>query len=300
MPLFRRESGEERAARRLPEAKQEASAEALMSHDPTSAGGVPAPGRERLAQLKGKLFTSNLSVKEFLLVKLAGFDPLGLVLGSSIYHVGFDQSDWKESAESLVLSQAMYRARELAMTRMVEEAGELGADGVVAVHLDIGRFESEDKAAEFIAIGTAVKQREGELQRAPDGRPFTSGLSGQDFWTLLSSGYRPVGLVMGSCVYHVGQRGLMEELRQLDENYEMVNYTQALYSARELAMERMQREAEELQAEGVVGVQLQQQSHGWDADVMDVIEFFALGTAVVPMGEEQKLPELSLTLSLTD
>jgi uncharacterized protein YbjQ (UPF0145 family) len=296
MPLFRRERAEERAARRLPVTNQAASSEALMGQDPTSAG-VPVPGRARLTRLKGKLFTSNLSVKEFLLVKQAGFDPLGLVLGSSIYHVGFDRSDWDESAESSVLSQAMYQARELAMTRMVEEASELGADGIVAVQLDIGRFQSEDKAAEFIAIGTAVKHREGELQRAPGGRPFTSGLSGQDFWTLLSSGYRPVGLVMGSCVYHVAQRGLREELRQLEDNYEMANYTQALYSARELAMERMQREAEELQAEGVVGVQLQQQSHGWD---VDVIEFFALGTAIVPLGEEQKLPEPSLTLSLTD
>jgi uncharacterized protein YbjQ (UPF0145 family) len=297
VPLFRRESGEQHVARQLPEAEQAASSGPAVTPDSRSAGGVPVPGRERLAQLKGKLFTSNLSVKEFLLVKQAGFDPLGLVLGSSIYHVGFDRSGWKESAESSVLSQAMYQARELAMTRMVEEAGELGADGIVAVHLDIGRFQSEDEAAEFIAIGTAVKHREGELQRTPSGRPFTSGLSGQDFWTLLSSGYRPVGLVMGSCVYHVGQRGLREELRQLDDNYEMVNYTQALYSARELAMERMQREAEELQAEGVVGVQLQQQSHGWDADV---IEFFALGTAVVPIGEDRKLPEPSLTLSLTD
>lgn len=294
MPLFRRGSAEERAARQPSEAKQAASSEALNA---TSTGGVPVPGRERLAQLKGKLFTSNLSVKEFLLVKQAGFDPFGLVLGSSIYHVGYDRSGWKDSAESTVLSQAMYQAREFAMTRMVEEAGELGADGIVAVHLDIGRFESEDQSAEFIAIGTAVKHREGELQRSPHLRPFTSGLSGQDFWTLLSSGYRPVGLVMGSCVYHVGQGGLMEGLRQVDENYEMANYTQALYSARELAMERMQREAEELQAEGVVGVQLQQQSHGWDADV---IEFFALGTAVAPLGEERKLPEPSLTLSLTD
>jgi uncharacterized protein YbjQ (UPF0145 family) len=297
VPLFRRESGEQHVARQLPEAEQAASSGPAVSPDSRSAGGVPVPGRERLAQLKGKLFTSNLSVKEFLLVKQAGFDPLGLVLGSSIYHVGFDRSGWKDSAESSVLSQAMYQARELAMTRMVEEAGELGADGIVAVHLDIGRFQSEDEAAEFIAIGTAVKHREGQLQRAPSGRPFTSGLSGQDFWTLLSSGYRPVGLVMGSCVYHVGQRGLREELGELDENYELANYTQALYSARELAMERMQREAEELQAEGVVGVQLQQQSHGWDTDV---IEFFALGTAVVPLGEERKLLEPSLTLSLTD
>ena len=40
-------------------------------------------------------------------------------------------------------------------------------------------------------------------------------------------------------------------------------FTQALYDARELAMERMQTEAQELQAEGIVGVQLQERSHGW-------------------------------------
>ena len=34
-----------------------------------------------------KLFTSDLSVNEFLLVKEAGFDPLGLVMGSSIYQI---------------------------------------------------------------------------------------------------------------------------------------------------------------------------------------------------------------------
>ena len=36
-----------------------------------------------------------------------------------------------------VLTQAMYHARELAMVRMEEEADELGADGIVAVRLDV-------------------------------------------------------------------------------------------------------------------------------------------------------------------
>jgi uncharacterized protein YbjQ (UPF0145 family) len=253
---------------------------AAGGYDPKSLEGVPEHGRERLQQLKGKFFTSDLSVNEFLLVKEAGFEPLGLVVGSSIYHIGFQQSSWNQNQEMVVLSQAMYHARELAMTRMEEEADQLGADGVVGVRLDIGRYEWGASMAEFIAIGTAVKHRSGALHRAPNGRPFTSDLSGQDFWTLLHAGYRPVGLTMGSCVYHVAHQGIRQAFRQMGQNVEMQNYTQALYDARELAMERMQYEAQQVQAEGIVGVQLQERSHGWGSHV---IEFFAIGTGIVPI-----------------
>ena len=68
-----------------------------------------------------------------------------------------------------MLSEAMYGARQLAMTRMEEEADQLGADGVVGVRLDIGRYEWGQDMAEFIAIGTAVKHRDGVLHRAPNG-----------------------------------------------------------------------------------------------------------------------------------
>ena len=184
----------------------------MSQYDPTSMEGVPEAGRARLEQNKRGLFTSDLSVNEFLLVKDAGFDPLGLVVGSSIYHIGYQQSKWNASQEMEVLSQAMYHARELAMTRMEEEADDLGADGIVGVRLEVGRYDWGEHMAEFIAIGTAIRHREGKLHRAPNGRPFTSDLNGQDFWTLMRTGHRPVGMVMGSCVYHVAHRGFAAEL----------------------------------------------------------------------------------------
>src|ERR1700678_2676073 len=93
---------------------------------------LPQHATERLVEMRGKdeqrgLFTSDLSTSELLLVKEAGFDPVGLVVGSSIYHVGFQQSAWSQNQEMTVLTQAMYHARELAMDRMEEEAHELGA-----------------------------------------------------------------------------------------------------------------------------------------------------------------------------
>jgi uncharacterized protein YbjQ (UPF0145 family) len=266
------------------------------AYDPSSLEGVPAHGRQRIEQLKsGSLFTSDLSVNEFLLIKEAGFEPLGLVMGTSIYQIGFQQSNWSRNQEMGVLSQAMYHARELAMTRMEEEADQLGADGIVAVRLEIGGYEWGQNMAEFVAVGTAVRHREGKLHRAPNGRPFTSDLSGQDFWTLLNAGYRPVGLVMGTCVYHVAYRGIGQFFRQMGTNVEMENYTQALYDARELAMTRMQFEAQQVEAEGIVGVQLNERSHGWGSHV---IEFFAIGTAIVPTGGDHTIAKPQTVLPL--
>jgi uncharacterized protein YbjQ (UPF0145 family) len=260
--------------------------------------GVPEHGRERLARMRDRsLFTSDLTVNEFLLVKAAGFEPLGLVVGTSIYHVGVQLRSWGQNQELDVLTKAMYHARELAMTRMEEEADALKADGIVAVRLDVSRQQWGGELAEFVAIGTAVRHREGEYHRAPSGRPFTSDLSGQDFYTLLSAGYRPVGMVMGTCVCHVAHQGVGSWLRRVGRNVEMPNYTQALYDARELAMERMQKEAEQLEAEGIVAMQLTENSHAWGSNI---IEYFSIGTAVVPTSTEHTIPAPTFVLSLND
>jgi uncharacterized protein YbjQ (UPF0145 family) len=268
-----------------------------MAYDPTSTEGLPQAGRARLEQNRAGLFTSDLSVNEFLLVRQAGFQPLGLVIGSSIYHIGIQLASYRQNQELTVLSQAMYEARELAMTRMEEEAEQLGADGVVGVRLDIGRYEWGENMAEFIAVGTAVKHRGGQLHRAPSGRPFTSDLTGQEFWTLLQTGHRPVGMVMGSCVYHVAHQTMRQSLRNTGQNVELPNFTQALYDARELAMERMQAEALEAKAEGIVGVDIHERSHGWGSHV---IEFFAIGTAIIPSegSEDHVIPAPQVVLDL--
>ncbi|MGA8015730.1 MAG: heavy metal-binding domain-containing protein [Candidatus Dormiibacterota bacterium] len=255
---------------------------------PAPLEGLPKDALRRLAELQGKdaLFTSDLSVNEFLLVKEAGFHPRGLVVGSSIYHIGFSAKGWSTSREVQNLTQAMYAARELAMSRMEEEAAVLGADGILGVRLDVGFYEWGRGTAEFIAIGTAVSAEDGGNWKTPEGKPFTSDLSGQDFWTLLQSGHAPISLVLGTCVYHVAHQGMFKAMGNIGQNKEMPNFTQALYEARELAMERMQDEARKVSAEGIVGVQIQEKSHVWGSHT---IEFFAVGTAV------RRLPDRQIT-----
>jgi len=169
---------------------------------------LPKDAAHRLEELEHGLFTSDLSVNEFLLVKEAGFHPLGFVMGSSIYHIGIQTRKWGQSQELTKLTEAMYTARELAMNRMEEEAEELSADGVVGVRLDVNYYEWGSDSAEFIAFGTAVKAEDGSSYRNALGKPFTSDLSGQDFWTLMQTGHVPQGLVMGTCVFHIAHTDL--------------------------------------------------------------------------------------------
>ena len=63
----------------------------------------------------------------------------------------------------------------------------------------------------------------------------------------MQTGHVPQGLVMGTCVYHIAHRKLTQALGSVGQNVELPNFTQALYEARELAMTRMQDEAEPAQ-----------------------------------------------------
>jgi uncharacterized protein YbjQ (UPF0145 family) len=283
---------------------------------------LPQHARERIEGMrKTHFFTSDLSVNEFLLVKQAGFDPLGLVMGSSIYNIaarppaGLGQ--YEPGRELGEVTQALYHARELAMTRMEEEANELGADGIIGVRMDVNLHAWGQNVAEFIAVGTAVRHAGGESFRNAKGMPFQSCLSGQDFWTLLRSGYRPVGFVMGNCVYYVRPEALI--VPNDARNGELSPYTHCLYDARELAMERLQAEAEDLGATGIVGVEIEEKQHTWGAgggggaggNVVfaggnaakmygETIEFFVFGTAVVPAATLEPAPVPTMVIPAND
>lgn len=266
----------------------------------TTQGGVPLDAVSRLRRMRGEggapLFTSDLSVSEFVLLEQMGWRPLGLVLGSSIYHVGIQYGNYYQNQELNYLTAAMYEARELAMSRMEEEADVLGADGVVGVRLEVGGYVWAENALEFTAIGTAVKAPDGAW-RTRDGKPFTSDFTVQDFYKLVSStGYVPRELVLGNCVYHIAHQGFMQTMRTLGNNIELNNYTEAIYDARELAMGRMQSEAEAHGADGIVGMQIVEKTHIWNPHV---IEFMAIGTSVEKRGEPKTVP-LTFQVGLND
>src|SRR6478752_8475514 len=103
-------------------------------------GNAPIIPISATQRLRAGLFTSDLTVDELVCLEDINVEPLGLVLGSSIFHVGLQVSQYGQNMELNVLSQAMYTARSLAIGRMEAEADALQADGIVGVRIGITAY----------------------------------------------------------------------------------------------------------------------------------------------------------------
>jgi uncharacterized protein YbjQ (UPF0145 family) len=243
---------------------------------------------------------SDLSVTEFLVLSRAGFLPMGLVIGTSVYDAGFTWS-FGQMREVPEMGDAMHKARKLAVERLRKQAKAHGAEGVVGVRLQVEhhRWRGGHTVAKFVALGTAIAfdrdHAPQKLAHAPSlllagERPFTSDLSGQDFVTLLRAGYRPVDLAMGSAVYEIDP-SLLVAFQQTPyaPAEELIPYTQAFFNAREGAMDRL---TEELHKDhpkgspdepaGIVGVTVDEQVHQGTGFL---VEYSAVGTAIAPLAE---------------
>ena len=84
-------------------------------------------------------------------------------------------------------------------------------------------------------------------------------------------------------------------LGNLGRNLELEQFTRALYEARELAMGRIQAAAKALRAEGVVGLQLQQNSRTWGSHTT---EFLAVGTAIRSLRDDHQIERPAMVLDL--
>lgn len=265
-------------------------------------GGLPVSAQERLADAErsGAAWTSDLSVDELAAVQGAGFTPLGLVMGSSVYHIGsqwgyqyygsygggfssvwycphgyHDDMRTGYNWEHTLHERGMVAARDLAMSRLGQEAQALGAHGVAGVRLKFNRSQGLAGLVEFTAIGTAIHR----VGAPALSFPFTSHLSGQQLGKLMASGYVPCALVMGICAIEMDP-GCGTEWRMGSwSNTELPQLSDAAKSCREIAVQRLEGEASRVGGDGVVGVGVEFSIHELPGEAK-LLELLALGTAV--------------------
>lgn len=230
-----------------------------------------------LPKTRREIFTSGLSIKELLQLKDAGFEPLGLTIGASVFQIGFQNLKAIEHIELPALTQAMYQARNLSLARMIARAGELGADGIVGLTLSSAIKPWGDGTGEFTAVGTAVRHSIPGSYLTPKGRPFTTALNGDDFWILISSGSRPLSYVIGNCVYQISFQPPKSPTLQAIQNVEMLTHSRAVGDGRELALARMRAEGEYYGGDGIIGASVTESSYGWNTHM---VEYFASGSSI--------------------
>jgi uncharacterized protein YbjQ (UPF0145 family) len=273
-----------------------------------TAGGIPKAAEERLTTLgaeSGGAFTSDLSVPEFALVRRAGLEPLTQVMGSSVYHVGwqFMGSGYFTSSQELVmLSNAYNDCRRRAFDRLRHEADLAGADAVVGVRVTTARYEWGSDLIEFQAIGTAVRA---PALRTPAG-PAVTNLSGQDCSLLLAHGHRPCGVIGATCVVfgtlYTWTQGIPTSAYGAWANVEMVGATQTWYHARRRVLEMIEADAAALGATGVVGTTWRQEERPYETgDRLSGITYtiHALATAIAPGEPSPPAADIASILTLS-
>ena len=145
-------------------------------------------------------------------------------------------------------------------------------------------------------------------------RPFPSTLlsapcPGQEFYALRRGGFFPVGFAFGTCTYYHVASYMTQWANQGGffgpgaRNMELTDYTQAVYTTRHAAQSRLADEAIRVGAEGVVGVTIEDYIRPYEVEINNqprrdlLVEFTALGTAIVASGDDTLAIDYALPLT---
>jgi len=218
-------------------------------------------------------FTTSFNGKELYCMLDAGYTPKKFVFGNIAYSVGVS-GGLLGSLKSLVrgeireFSDVLNATRHAALQRLCAEAQAAGANAVVGVEVDLMPFSGFH---EMLMSGTAARH-----PLLPNGNAVaTCDLTCDELWSLASQGYAPVKIVMGTAVYSLGVvGGLVSAFKGLKRG-ELPELTQLVYDAREHALDLLEREAMNCNADLVLGtdVYIHEMANG-------LVEFMAIGTAV--------------------
>ncbi|HET9171407.1 MAG TPA: heavy metal-binding domain-containing protein [Actinospica sp.] len=280
--------------------------------------GLPEAARARMHEIRGSAtWGSALSTQEFNAIKGVGFDPVGQVLGTAVYQIGYQggygcSGAWsgylgqnlstdvssRAWAPFSALVQAMYTARQTAISRAVAECQALGGDGIVGASLKVRRFVTG--GLEFTALGTAVRAR-GNVRPK---RPFTSHVTGQEFAKLVHAGYVPTGLVLGISIAsrHDDYR-TRAALSRWAGNQEVPGYTQLINNARHDARNQLMKDARQHGGDGVVVDEIdlrigERECPAYQGGRDHIAEAFLLGTSIARFDRTSKRETAPKALSI--
>jgi uncharacterized protein YbjQ (UPF0145 family) len=224
-------------------------------------------------------FTSSADGQELFCQWDAGYQPVGFVFGNVAYSIGAVQGVFgsiKQIAKGEVsqYSNIFNKTRNLALQRITDEAKSMNANSVVGIRTTILPVGTSG-VQEMIMIGTASYNPQIDSIASIAGGVTTSDLTAEETWNITQLGYAPIKLLIGTSVYSLGFVGGLKAALKNFVKGEISDLTQLIYGAREQSIKKLQQQAEEVDADDVLGIKTYIYNIGGN-----LIEFMAIGTAV--------------------
>jgi uncharacterized protein YbjQ (UPF0145 family) len=223
----------------------------------------------------GPFFSTACSGQDLFCQVDAGYAPRHFVLGNVAYALGLGRGILgglkilARRGEVKEFSNMYNHTRHLALERLEVEAAERGCNAVVDIITRILPFGPGVR--EMLMVGTGSFNP--VLGRPKT--PYTSELTGEELWNLTQMGYGPLRLLLGTSVYALGFAGGFTTFFRSFARGEINEVTRLIYDARENCLDHIRLEAEELNADGVIGIKIYIHEIG-----QGLVEVMAIGTAV--------------------
>jgi uncharacterized protein YbjQ (UPF0145 family) len=195
---------------------------------------------------------SGLSGNEMYCLALIGYEPGNLLIGNSVFSMGFiggvgSNIRTAMGGEITQFTNMIAQGRQLSLSRFSKELGEAGGSGASGVTSELIFHPGN---VEFLTVGSTVHRSDGAVSQ----EAFTSSADGQELFCQWDAGYQPVSFVFGNVAYSIGiAKGFLGGLRQLGKG-EVKQYSGIFNTTRDLALQRLQQEARDVNANSVIGI----------------------------------------------
>ena len=216
---------------------------------------------------------TGLSGNEIYCLNLKGFSPGELVIGNSVFSMGFLGSLGAVGrgflgGEVSQVTQVIHEGRLQAYRRMVHEAEQRGGIGITGVTNELRTFHG---STEFLSVASTIHAK--PPSGVSQGGKFTTSANGQELYCQLDAGFSPIQFVFGNIAYSIGAGGgIIGSLKSMARG-EIKEFSDVFNRTRHLALERIVSEARDVGANAVVGVETRTMTF------QGVREMLMLGTA---------------------
>ncbi len=197
---------------------------------------------------------TGLSGNELYCLHLKGYAPGELVIGNSVYSMGFVGSLGAGlrnmmGGEVTQVTQIIHEGRTQSFGRLQAEAAKHGGVGISGVTSDLRHFHGN---VEFLSIGSTLHT---EPRGAAETLAFSTAHDAQELYCLIDAGYTPHHFVFGNVAYSVGiTGGILGGLKSMARG-EVKEFSDVFNHTRHLALARICQDALKYNANAVAGIQ---------------------------------------------